>query len=176
MKFALKSCSCFHIFVTFPTNHAPLPLAISLFVLLINNPSELCICVCVCVCYAYVYVMILIFGCSCMHLFALHSLPLLPFPLLVLLLLFTICFLLNCSFVLTCKFLNFHHSFSFTSPTIFAVFCRPPFVACNTSPSSGFVAGFWVSLFTAFVCISKCVKYVPHWEGGNGRGLGEATY
>lgn len=60
-----------------------------------------------------------------MHLFALPlSAPCPPAPRL----LFTICFLLNCSFVLTCKFLNFHHSFSFF---IFPHFPRPPFVACN---------------------------------------------
>lgn len=136
----------------------------------------MCVCVsvpCICICYdSPIRLQLHAPVCTALPPLLLLSLPL---PLL-LLLLFTICFLLNCSFVLTCKFLNFHHSFSFTSPTIFAVFCRPPFVACNTSPGSGFVAGFWVSLFTAFVCISKCVKYVPHWEGGNGRGLGEATY
>lgn len=98
-------------------------------------------CMYVYVCHAYVYVMILIFGCSCMHLFALPPLHLLP--LLLLLLLFTICFLLNCSFVLTCKFWNFHHSFSFTFTTIFAVFCRPPFVACNMrlAPASSAAPG-----------------------------------
>lgn len=96
-------------------------------------------CMYVYVCHAYVYVMILIFGCSCMHLFALPPLHLLP----LLLLLFTICFLLNCSFVLTCKFWNFHHSFSFTFSTIFAVFCRPPFVACNMrlAPASSAAPG-----------------------------------
>lgn len=96
-------------------------------------------CMYVYVCHAYVYAMILIFGCSCMHLFALPPLHLLP----LLLLLFTICFLLNCSFVLTCKFWNFHHSFSFTFTTIFAVFCRPPFVACNMrlAPASSAAPG-----------------------------------
>lgn len=103
-----------------------------------------------------------------MHLFALPLTgPCPPAPRL----LFTICFLLNCSFVLTCKFLNFHHSFSFFFYLIF-----PGHLLRHATPAKLAMApsmtATLAALFTAFVCISKCVKCVPHCQARGGSEAG----
>lgn len=104
-------------------------------------------------------------ACTCLHCPS-------PFPArLPSRLLFTICFLLNCSFVLTCKFLNFHHSFSFFFSLIF-----PDHLLWHATPAKLAMApsmtATLAALFTAFVCISKCVKCVPHCQAGGGSEAG----
>lgn len=133
---------------------------VPLFVLLINNPSELCIRVWLCAHTCTLWLLCVYVTNSHIRL-QLHA-PVCtdfarcPRSLPPATLLFTICFLLNCSFVLTCKFLNFHHSFSFA-------FFFPVHLLWHATPATATSAAL-AALFTAFVCISKCVKCIPHCE------------